>query len=61
MPRETPAAELRRSEPLCNVAKIMPELDFDEVVSLICKEDLRFDRKAYARAAECTVAPGSAG
>lgn len=25
----------------------MPELDFDEVVSLICREDPRFDRKAY--------------
>ena len=26
---------------------VMQDLDFDEVVSLICKEDGRFDRKAY--------------
>ena len=26
----------------------MPDLDFNEIVSLICKEDARFDRKAYA-------------
>ncbi len=25
----------------------MQDLDFDEVVSLICKEDARFDRKGY--------------
>ncbi len=25
----------------------MQDLDFDEVVSLICKEDARYDRKAY--------------
>jgi uncharacterized repeat protein (TIGR04138 family) len=25
----------------------MPELDFNEVVELICKEDPRFDKKAY--------------
>jgi uncharacterized repeat protein (TIGR04138 family) len=25
----------------------MPDLDFNEIVSLICKEDARFDRKAY--------------
>ena len=26
----------------------MPDLDFNEIVSLICKEDARFDRKAYS-------------
>ncbi len=26
----------------------MSELDFNEIVSLICKEDTRYDRKAYA-------------
>jgi uncharacterized repeat protein (TIGR04138 family) len=25
----------------------MPDLDFNEIVALICKEDARFDRKAY--------------
>lgn len=25
----------------------MPDLDFNEIVTLICKEDARFDRKAY--------------
>jgi uncharacterized repeat protein (TIGR04138 family) len=26
----------------------MPDLDFNEIVGLICKEDARFDRKAYS-------------
>lgn len=25
----------------------MPDLDFNEIVNLICKEDARYDRKAY--------------
>jgi uncharacterized repeat protein (TIGR04138 family) len=25
----------------------MPDLDFNEIVTLICKEDARFDRRAY--------------
>lgn len=28
-------------------APIMPDQDFSEIVTLICKEDPRFDRKAY--------------
>ncbi len=33
---------------LCTVpVHVMQNLDFDEVISLICKEDGRFDRKAY--------------
>jgi uncharacterized repeat protein (TIGR04138 family) len=29
-------------------APIMADLDFNEIVNLICKEDARYDRKAYA-------------
>ncbi len=30
---------------VANIA--MPELDFDEIVGMICREDPRFDRRAY--------------
>lgn len=34
---------------LCTLGPtIMSELDFNEIVNLICKEDSRYDRKAYA-------------
>lgn len=34
--------------PLCTLIRIhMQDLDFDEIIELICKEDARYDRRAY--------------
>lgn len=33
---------------LCTLPRDMSDLDFNEIVNLICKEDVRYDKKAYA-------------
>jgi uncharacterized repeat protein (TIGR04138 family) len=40
------------------IAVMMPDLDFSEIVDLICKEDTRYDKRAYffvRQGLDCTV------